>query len=96
MLRAPAYFAIKAALVHLARSLAAECAPHRVTVNVVSPGLIHHDRSHQASQERMLSRVPVGRLGTVADVTALVNYLLSDASSYLTGQDLAVDGGLQL
>ncbi len=96
MLRAPAYFAIKAALVHMARSLAAECAKAKVTVNVVSPGLIHHDQSHQESQQRMLPRVPMGRLGTVADVVALVQWLLSEDSGYMTGQDLPVDGGLQL
>jgi 3-oxoacyl-[acyl-carrier protein] reductase len=96
MLRAPIYFAIKAALVHMARSLAAECAKSGVTVNVVSPGLIGHPHSHQESQQRMLQRVPVGRLGNVDDVVSLVQWLLSEQSSYMTGQDLTVDGGLQL
>ena len=44
----------------------------------------------------MLPRVPMGRLGTVADVVALVQWLLSEDSGYMTGQDLPVDGGLQL
>lgn len=96
MTRAPAYFAIKAALVSLARSLAAECARSRVTVNVVSPGLVMHEASHQESQRRMLPRVPLGRLGTVDDVVPLVQWLLSEQSAYVTGQDLTVDGGLQL
>ncbi len=96
MLRAPAYFAIKAALVHMARSLAAECAKSGVTVNVVSPGLVEHPHSHQESQRRMLARVPAGRLGRVGDVVALVEWLLREESCYMTGEDLTVDGGLQL
>lgn len=96
ILRAPAYFAIKAALVHMARSLAAEVAPMGVTVNVISPGLIHHEHSHQESQRRMLARVPMGRVGTVQDVVGLVRWILSEESAYMTGEDLTVDGGLQL
>jgi 3-oxoacyl-[acyl-carrier protein] reductase len=95
MLRAPVYFAAKAAVVQLARSLAAEVAPHRITVNVVAPGLIHHPHSHQHSQARMLGRVPAGRLGSVDDVLGAVRYLLSPAADYVTGQVLTVDGGLQ-
>lgn len=95
MLRAPVYFAAKAALVQLARSLAVEVAPAGLTVNVIAPGLIHHPHSHQQSQERLRSRVPAGRLGAVDDVLGLVRYLLSDAAAYVTGQVLTVDGGLQ-
>lgn len=94
MRRAPVYFAAKAALVQLGRSLAAEVAAAGITVNVVAPGLIHHPHSHQQSQARMLPRVPAGRLGTPDDVTGLVRYLLSPAAGYLTGQVLTVDGGL--
>ncbi len=94
MRRAPVYFAAKAALVQLGRSLAAEVAAAGITVNVVAPGLIHHPHSHQQSQARMLPRVPAGRLGTPDDVTGLVHYLLDPAAAYLTGQVLTVDGGL--
>ena len=95
MLRAPVYFAAKAAVVQFARSLALEVAAAGVTVNVIAPGLIHHPHSHQQSQQRLLPRVPAGRLGTPADVLGLVEYLLGDAAGYVTGQVLTVDGGLQ-
>lgn len=95
MLRAPVYFAAKAALIQLARSLALEVAESGVTVNVVSPGLIDHEHSHRESQARMLPRVPLGRVGAPADVVGMVRYLLSAEASYVTGQVLTVDGGLQ-
>lgn len=95
MLRAPVYFAAKAAVVQLARSLALEVAKHQITVNVIAPGLIEHPHSHQESQRRMLARVPLGRLGRSEDLLGLVRCLLAESGSYLTGQVLTVDGGLQ-
>jgi 3-oxoacyl-[acyl-carrier protein] reductase len=94
--RAPAYFAVKAALMTVARSLAEEVASSGVTVNVVSPGLIVHESSYVESQRRMLPRVPAGRMGVPADVVGAVKFLLSDDASYVTGIDLEVDGGLHL
>ena len=94
--RAPIYFAAKAALVAMAKSLAIEVAPAGLTVNVISPGIIRHETSHKESQDRMESRVPLGRAGTPDDVIGLVRLLLSDEGSYVTGTNLTVDGGLSL
>ena len=94
--RAPVYFATKAALVSLARSLAREVASSGVTVNVISPGIIRHETSHHESQDRMEPKVPIGRPGTVEDVIPLVRLLLSDEGGYITGSNLTVDGGLSL
>jgi 3-oxoacyl-[acyl-carrier protein] reductase len=94
--RAPVYFAAKAALVSLARSLAKEVASSGVTVNVISPGIIRHETSHHESQERMASKVPMGRPGSVDDVIPLIRLLLSEEGSYITGSNLTVDGGLSL
>ena len=100
----PFYGAIgasKAALESLTRSLAVELGPRRITVNAVSAGLVDTEsiRSHPgyAGLERAaLARTPLGRLGTTDDVAAVVLFLCSPLSEWITGQVLVADGGLSV
>ncbi|MCB9891374.1 MAG: SDR family oxidoreductase [Planctomycetes bacterium] len=94
--RGPAYFAVKSALVESMRTLALEYASRGVRINMVSPGAIVHAHSHRESQERVARRVPAGRLGQPGDLVGLVRFLVSDDSSYVTGQEISVDGGLAI
>jgi NAD(P)-dependent dehydrogenase (short-subunit alcohol dehydrogenase family) len=95
----PLYSASKAAVQSLARTLAADLAPRGIRVNSVSPGFIQtpmFDGISPTEQAREGARgqVPLGRLGQPADVADAVLFLLSARASYVTGQDLLVDGGL--
>ena len=92
------YNASKAAAAHLAKSLAVEWAPSGVRVNALAPGYIATEltmrgRSNPAWGERWVSGTPMGRLGEPEEVAACALFLVSDASSYVTGSVLVVDGG---
>ncbi len=91
------YAASKAGLIGFSKSLAREVAARNITVNVVAPGLIDTDMTRalpEAVQAEWQSKVPLGRFGTPADVAAAVCFLASDEASYVTGQVLAVNGGM--
>jgi NAD(P)-dependent dehydrogenase (short-subunit alcohol dehydrogenase family) len=70
-------------------------APHGITVNVIAPGLIHHPHSHQESQQRLLPRVPGRPAGPSPTSSARCATCCRRPPSYVTGQVLTVDGGLQ-
>jgi 3-oxoacyl-[acyl-carrier protein] reductase len=91
------YAASKAGLIGFSKSLAVEVATRGITVNVIAPGFIETEMTHvlgEEAQGEFLSRIPLGRLGTPADVANLALFLASSMSDYITGQVICVDGGL--
>ena len=93
------YNAAKAGAAHLARSCAAEWASRGVRVNCISPGHTITPMTAHSSEERKTiwaSNTPMGRLGDPVDYQGAVVFLASDASAYVTGHNLIVDGGYTL
>ncbi|MDF2922272.1 MAG: short-chain dehydrogenase [Paenibacillaceae bacterium] len=95
------YASTKAALRHMARSLAAQFAPDGVTVNSVAPGVILTDRNSEALSDpsyhqSILDKIPAGFCGETQDCAGVVKLLCSEAGRYVTGQNWFVDGGMSL
>ncbi|MDR0629839.1 MAG: 3-oxoacyl-[acyl-carrier-protein] reductase [Treponema sp.] len=91
------YAASKAGLIGLTKSLAQETASRGIRVNAVAPGFIDSDMTRtlpEQAKQKLLDHIPLKRLGTPEDVAAAILFLASDASGYITGQVLAVDGGM--
>jgi 3-oxoacyl-[acyl-carrier protein] reductase len=102
--KSAAYSASKAAVLGFTKSLAIDLAPHGITVNAVCPGSVRTSRAYAAARRggvtdtdavlaRRIGSIPVNRYGEAADIAASVNFLASEEASYVTGTQLAVDGG---
>ena len=98
----PAYSATKAGMIGMARTWALELAPHGITVNVVAPGPVQTDNfwgiipKGSAREAELATRIPVGRLGSVDDVSNAFLFFCDPASSFVTGQTLYVCGGTSI
>jgi NAD(P)-dependent dehydrogenase (short-subunit alcohol dehydrogenase family) len=95
-MNAAAYFASKAAALHLTRALACEWGPHGIRVNAICPGFFPSKMASgllSTIEAEVIARTPLGRIGGGTDLQGAVVYLASDASRHVTGQYIAVDGG---
>ncbi len=94
-----AYSATKAALLGMTRALARELGERNIRVNAISPGFVETEMSAKLSPEQraqIVRRTPLGRLAQPADIAAAVEFLLSPAAAFITGQNLCVDGGASI
>jgi len=93
------YAASKAGLIGFAKAVAQEVASRNITVNVVAPGLIETDMTRAITdnaRDEWAAKIPLKRLGTPGDIAAAVCFLASDEAAYITGQVLAVNGGMYM
>ena len=93
------YAAAKAGLEGFTRALGAELASRNITVNAIAPGFIATDMTDALSldqQTKMLERIPAARLGQPKELAALVQFLSSDTAGYITGETIAINGGLYM
>jgi len=91
------YAAAKAGMTGFTKSLAAEVGSRGITVNCVAPGFIETDMTAELSEEitnKMLARIPAGRLGNVKEIAATVAFLASPSAAYITGETIHVNGGM--
>lgn len=96
--RVPSYTASKSGVMGITRALANEWAKHQINVNAIAPGYMATDnttalRADEARNAAILERIPAGRWGVPADLAGPVVFLASEASNYVNGSTLAVDGG---
>ena len=93
------YAASKAGLIGMSKSLAQELGSRAITVNVVAPGYIATDMTKDLAEERkqkIMAAIPLERMGTPEDIAAAVKFLASEEAGYITGQVLAVNGGMYM
>ncbi len=93
------YAASKAGLIGFAKALAREVASRGITVNVIAPGMVDTDMTKAITEKAQVdwaAQIPLGRLGSPDDVAAAACFLASDEAAYITGQVLAVNGGMYM
>ncbi len=93
------YVASKAGLIGLTKALAQEVASRSITVNAVAPGFIDTamtEKLAEQARQKLLERIPLGRMGTSREVAAAVRFLASEEAGYITGHILQVNGGLYM
>lgn len=93
------YTASKAGMIGMMKTVGAEYAKRNVTANCIAPGFIATpmtDKLNEKQREGILARVPVGRLGTPADIASAAVYLASDEAGYVTGQTIHINGGMAM
>jgi 3-oxoacyl-[acyl-carrier protein] reductase len=91
------YAAAKAGIVGFTRSISKEVASRGITVNAVAPGFIETDMTAKLSEKQrqdLMTRIPLGYLGTPQDVAESIAFLASDEARYITGQVITIDGGM--
>ncbi len=91
------YAASKAGIIAMSKTTAQEAARRSITVNVVAPGYVQTNMTEalpESVKQKMLERIPLGRLGVPEDIAGVVAFLCSDAAAYMTGQVIVVDGGM--
>jgi len=93
-----AYCASKGGVIQLTKTMALELAPHNIRVNAIAPGFVHTYMTEDLlsdpdEQERIISKIPMGRTGELEEIAPAAVYLASDAASYITGSVVCVDGG---
>jgi 3-oxoacyl-[acyl-carrier protein] reductase len=93
------YTASKAGMVGMLKSVAMEYAKRNVTANCIAPGLVTSamtEKLNDKQRETILSRVPMGRLGTPLEIAAAAVYLASEEAAYVTGQTIHINGGMAM
>jgi len=88
------YSAAKGALVAATKALAQEVAKRNITVNAVAPGFIRSDMTGNLNEEELKKLIPLGRFGEAEEVADLVNFLVSEKASYITGEVININGGI--
>ena len=93
------YSSSKSAIYGFTKSLAKEVASRNITVNAISPGFIETDMTDKLSDEQkqsIISAIPLSRMGSAKDIADITLYLASDSASYITGENINVNGGLYM